>query len=256
MKKVIYNKKKFILLPEKPEELSGRQLIAIAGLLHSEYITVIKASLSALRILGNLSRWKFLRVSHELRLGCLPHVQWIFDKITITKNLIPRYKNFYGPADELNNLTLAEFHFAEKYYSEIKGDDYAALPHLIATIYRPAKSGYNKDLNRDGDVRQKFNSNVVDYYAKKISKWPDAVKFAILIFYDSCRNKIADENPDIFGGGEGEDDGLGMYSVMRGLAGPKFGDIEKVEEMFLQNALTELNLIHQEDEELKRKYKQ
>lgn len=253
MKKLIYHKKKFILIPENAEELSGKQLIAIAGLLHSEYTTLLKASLLALRILGNISCWKFLRVSNEVKLRCLPHVQWIFDKITITKNLIPEYKNFYGPDEELNNLTIAEFHFAEKYYAEIKGEDYAALPHLIATIYRKAKPGYNEVLNKDGDVRQKFNSNVVDYYARKIARWPDAVKFAVLIFYDSCRNKIADENPNIFGSG-GEDDGLGMYSVIRGLAGPKFGDIEKVEEMLLQNALTELNLIHEEDEELKRKY--
>jgi len=251
MKKIIYHKNKSFLLPETPEELTGKQFILIAGLLHQEYTTALKASLSALRILAGMSRWKFLRLSGEVKLNSLEHVQWIFDKISITKNLIPVYKNFYGPAEELNNMTLAEFHFAEKYYSQIKGENYGALPHLIATIYRKSKPAYDKKLDKDGDVRQKFNSNVVDFYAKQIAKWPAAVKFAILIFYDSCRDQIANDNKEIFSG-TGEGDGLGMYSVMRGLAGPKFGEIEKVEDMLLHNALLELNLIRDEEKELER----
>lgn len=254
MKKIIYHKNKSFLLPESPEELTGKQLIGIAGLLHQQYTTVLKASLSALRILSGMSPLRFYLLSPEVKMKSLEHVQWIFDKISITKNLIPVYKNFYGPAEELNNMTLAEFHFAERYYSQIKDEDYDALPHLIATIYRKAKPGYNKSLDKDGDARQKFNSNVVDYYAKQITKWPDAVKFAILIFYDSCRDRIAKDNKEIFSG-TGEGDGLGMYSVMRGLAGPKFGEIEKVEEMLLHNALLELNLIREEEKELERMYK-
>lgn len=189
-------------------------------------------------------------------MNCLDYVQWVFEDIKIITNLIPKYKNYYGPADELNNMTLAEFHFAEKYYSELKDKNYSALPHLIATIYRKPKPRYNKILDADGDVREIFNSNVIDYYAKKISKWPKGVQFAILLFYDGCRNKIADEHEEIFSSdGGAEDDGLGMYAVMRGLAGPKFGDIEKVEKMLLHNALTELDLISAEEKELEAKYK-
>lgn len=254
MKKLIYHKKKYILLPESVDEITGKQLIDIAGLLHDKYINALKASLRALRILGNLSGWKFLWLSDEVKLGALPYITWIFDKLSITKNLIPHYKGYYGPSEELNNVTLAEFHFAERYYSQIKDDDYDALPHLIATVYRTPKKGYNKRLDADGDVRQKFNSNTIDHYAKKIDKWPDAVKFAILMFYDSCRDKIANDNPEIFTV-EGEDDGLGMYSVIRGLAGPKFGNINMVEDMLLHNALTELNLISQEAKNLEAKYK-
>ncbi len=253
MKKIIYHKNKSFLLSETPEELTGKQFIRIAGLLHQDYTTYLKASLSALRILSGMSRWKFLRLSNEVKLNSLEHVQWVFDKISITKNLVPVYKNFYGPSDELNNMTLAEFHFAEQYYSQIKENDYSALPHLIATIYRKAKPGYDKSLDKDGDIREKFNSNVVDYYAAEIAKWPEEVKFAILIFYDSCREKIAKDNKEIFSGEA--DDGLGMYSVIRMLAGSKFGDIEKVEEMFLHNALLELNLIKEEEKELERMYK-
>lgn len=254
MKKIIYHKSKSFLLPENVEELTGKQFIGIAGLLHQEYTTALAASLQALRILAGMSRWKFLCLSSEVKMNALEHVQWIFDKISITKNLIPEYKSFHGPDEELNNMTLAEFHFAEKYYSQIKDEDYDALPHLIATIYRKAKPGYDKSLDKDGDARQKFNSNVVDFYAKQITKWPDAVKYAILIFYDSCRDLIAKENKEIFSG-TGEGDGLGMYSVIRGLAGPKFGEIEKVEEMLLHNALLELNLIREEEKELERMYK-
>lgn len=255
MNKIFYDTKKYLLIPESVEELDGKQLIGIAEILHNPSLSMLKASLMVMRVLSKKSFFKFFFISSEVKMNCLEYVQWVFEKISTTKNLLPHYKKYYGPSDELNNMTLAEFHFAERYYAEIKGDDYGSLPHLIATIYRAAKPGYNKDLDTDGDVRQTFNSNTINYYAKKISKWPKGVQYAILIFYDSCREKIADDNPEIFGGGDGEDDGLGMYAVMRGLAGPKFGDLEKVETMLLHNALTELNLISEEEKELEKKYK-
>lgn len=254
MKPLIYDKGKSFTLPENVEELTGKQFIQLAGLLHQQYTTVLKASLTALRILSGMSHLKFYFLSNEVKLKTIEHVMWVFDKITITKNLVPEYKGFYGPAEDLNNMTLSEFHFAEQYYAEVAGENYASLPHLIATIYRKAKPGYNKKMDVDGDVREKFNSNVVDFYAEKISKWPDAVKFAILIFYDSCREKIANDYKQIFSG-PGESDGLGMYSVIRKLAGNKFGEVEKVEEMLLHNALLELTLIMDEEKELEKMHK-
>ena len=255
MKQIIYHKRKSFNLPETEEELSGKQLIGIAGLLHDRYISVLKASLQALRILSGMSWWKFIRLSPEVKLNSLPHIQWIFDKLSITINLIPEYKGFYGPSEELNNLTLAEFHFAERYYAEITDDDYTSLPYLIAVLYRLPKKGYNKKLDVDGDIRQKFNSNTLDYYSNRIENWPAPVKNAILMFYDSCREKISNDYEDLFSGG-GEDDGLGMYGIMRGLAGDKFGNIQQVEEMLLHNALTELTIIGDEAKELEAKYKQ
>jgi len=258
MKEIIYDINKSFLLTESAEELTGKQFIQLAGLLHQEYTTQLQADLAAMRILSGMSKFKFYFLPADVKIRTLERaletMEWVFDKISITKNLLPVYKKYYGPSEELNNMTLAEFHFAEQYYSQLKGENYDALPYLIATIYRQSKPGYNKSLDTDGDVRQKFNSNVVEYHAKKISKWPKAVQYAILIFYDSCRDKIAKDNKEIFSG-SGEGDGLGMYSVMRGLAGPKFGEIEKVEEMLLHNALLELNLIREEEKELERMYK-
>ncbi len=243
------------MIPESADELSGKDIIAIAGILHSQ-ANQLSASLKALRILSGMNKLKFYRLSGDVKLRCLEHVQWLFDELEITVQLLPKYKKYYGPSDELNNFTLAEFHFAERYYSDHLADQPGALEKLIAVLYRKGKLAYDEKLNIDGDIRMEFNANVIDYYSLKVAKWPMEVKWAILLFYDGCRKKISDDNEAIFSGGDGSGDpGTGMYGVMRGLAGPKFGDLEKVEKMYLHTALLELNLMMEEQAAIEAKYK-
>lgn len=254
MKKLIYHTKNFLLIPDGPEEITGRQFIYIAGLLHSGD-TRLLISIKALRVLARKTILQWLFIPAEIKLKCLSHIQWIFENFFVTKQLVPSYRGYFGPKSNLDNMVLSEFHFAEQYYAEIKKDDYTSLNHLIAVLYRLPKKKYNFKLDIDGDAREEFNSNIVDFHARKIKRWPMAVKFAILMYYDGCRSKLADDNSKIFSG-ESSGTGLGMYTIMRGIAGPKFGDLEKVEKMYLHTALLELNLMMEEEERLETLYKQ
>jgi len=252
---LVYDKT-VILLPENADEITGKQLIGIAGAIHGKG-NDLKKWLQVLRVLMNKSLIGFYLLNNDIKWRCLDYIGWTFEDLQITRQLIPEYKGFYGPKSELVNLTLSEFYFTELHFSRVirKNDDREALENLVSVLYRRAKPGYDKQKDLEGDVREPFNSNASEYYAKAvIRKWPMAVKQAILMWYDSCRAKIAANNPAIFdakGGGEtDQDNDADMFGILRGLAGGKYGDFEKVEKMLLGTALLEMNFIIAENERL------
>lgn len=254
MKRLIYHKHKSIRLPEAIDELEARQLRGIAGVIHSG-VNKLKGSLIALRILSKKSWIGFMFLSADVKLRCIEHVQWIFDDLMLTDQLIPEFKGFHGPKSEFNNMKLAEFHASEIYYQQTIKQEPGALDNLVAVLYRKAKKNYDPALDSEGDIRIKFNGNEVAYYAKQVRHWPKNLKYAILMFYDGCRKKIQNDHDEIFTSGDQGDIDTGMYGIMRGLAGPRFGDLEKVEEMYLHHALLEISILIKEEEKLKAQYK-
>lgn len=252
MKELIYDKGK-IIIADSPEELSGQQFIDIAGILHNKRAP-LQASIEALRVLCNKTALSFYLLPNEVKLNCLPHVQWVFEDLNITAQLIPEYNGFYGPAAEFKNLTLSEFYFSENAWQELvkkKTDD--ALCHLVTILYRMPKKDYNKQKDEDGDIRQPFNNSTVPYYKKQISQWPKEVLQAIAIWYDACREKLRKDNPEIYPQTEvqsADADEADMFGILRGLAGGKYGDFEKVEKLPLYTALYELNFLIAENKRL------
>lgn len=251
MKKLYYDINKSITIPESVEEMTGRHLIALATIL-SQKKNKLAASVAALKALAGIGRLKYFFLDPEVKFFCLEHIQYIFEDLKITAQLIPRYKGFHGPKGQLENFTLSEFFFSEIYYADFvnaKPGDFSSLHKLVAVLYRHAKKKYNTKLDKDGDIRIEFNANTVNYFAAKVARWPIGIKHAILMFYDGCRQKIKNNNPNIFGEG-GSDNGTGMYGLMRGLAGAKFGEMEKVEKMYLHTALLEINLLIEEEQRI------
>jgi len=255
MQYIIYHKKKELALAENITEVNGKQFIAIAGLLHSK-LPVQYAAVKMLRIISGLGIWQWWRLSAAVKVQAVQYIGWAFDDFKISKQLIPNYKGFYGPKDELDNFTLSEFYFAEKFYADHINGDETALNKLVAVLYRKGKFFYHKTKDKDGDVRVPFNGNLVEYYSRSIASWPAAVKQAILLFYDGCRARIAETNPDIFTShntdGNNQAD---MFGILRGLSGGKFGDLEKVEKLYLHTALLEMNYIIQEQKEIEAQIK-
>src|SRR5690349_4419246 len=116
MKQLIYHKRqKQLLIPEGWEELTAKQFIQLAGILHSEEEETMKLD-RALRIVCDKSLFRFLMIPAEIRYRCYDHIAWIFEKQDCTKQLIPVYEGLYGPASDFDNLILAELHHAETAY--------------------------------------------------------------------------------------------------------------------------------------------
>jgi hypothetical protein len=215
------------------------------------------AQLKALQILLDKSLFSFFRIPSDAKARMLEEVNWLFEKNKLTEQVMPRYRKnifsqwFYGPRQEFDNLLLGEFHFSEMHYREYVVDqDEEGLNKLIAVLYRKPIASYNYKLDSAGDARIKFNANEIDFYAKKVKRWPLKVKLAILTFYDGCREDLMHRYNDVFQGGKGEDNDQGMFGVIRGLSGPKYGKIDDVEELNIHTALTEISMQLKEAKEL------
>ncbi|MBV9989384.1 MAG: hypothetical protein JO301_17020 [Chitinophagaceae bacterium] len=239
-------------LPENYNELSRRQVIAISRLFLVGYPPDV-AQLEALRILLNRSLIGLYRIPLQAKSAMLEHVDWVFARNGLTRQFLPRYRRFYGPAGEWDNLTMGEWSNCEVYYEWMVNDrDENAINYLIAVLYRRRKKQYPVKLDPDGDLRVPYNHHETAYWAAKISRWPIAVKMGILNWYDGCREYVINSY-DVFEPGTTEEEkkAPGMMEVIRGMCGATYGSFDQVEKMNVHKALREMEILKQEAAKLK-----
>lgn len=254
-------KNKLFIIPEEWNELTGKQLITIAGLLHSNLEEDI-FYLKALQCLSNLSTVKFMLQPLDAKLNCFEHLDWLQssdDKELLTKQLLPKYKGLYGPTDELGNLLLVEFHYTEiAYQNLITTNEVQYLNELVAIMYREPKANYDHARNSEGDHRVIFTDNDIAYHTKKVAKWPLAVKQAILMWYDGCRQDLVNSYSTVYPASSTKKDdnySAGLYQLIRSLAGENYGTIDKVEQLTVHTAHLELSCMIADNEKLKEQLK-
>jgi hypothetical protein len=249
----LYNKKTFTIKAESYNELSAKQLLKIGNLFLKKLPKDI-AELKALKILLGFNLYRFFRIPLDAKKKMVEEIQWVFDdRNHLTNQLISCYqknifsKKYYAPASEFDNLTMAEWNSCEIYYEQLITDkDETALDYLIAVLYRPAKANYDIAKNVDGDVREPFNPNTIDARAGIISQWPANVKYAILQWFDGCRESITDLYDLFSGSSTKEKTQPGMFELIRGLCGTKYGSFKEVEQMNVHMAMRELELMKEE----------
>lgn len=250
---IIEIKKKFYYIPTEWNELTAEQLLQVVETVELKDYDSVQVLLKIFKILTDITykRWFGLKAEDVEEYVYL--VNFIFKSNGLTRQLIPVYENLYGPSDEIGNMLMNEFVFSEHYYMawQEKKDDIALLDNLVAVLYRPAKKDYDFEMNPDGDSRLLFNENVCAYYAQHIvSKWPMKVKLAIATWYGGCRQKIVDDNPDVFGGA-GEAAKYGLISIIRSIAKEGVhGDFDSVEKKAVNMIMIELNEVVEEGKKL------
>ncbi|OLY92290.1 hypothetical protein SAMN05444008_11556 [Cnuella takakiae] len=248
-----YGRKGRLLMPDNFEELTPKQAIALAPLMF-EGGDEEKCKALAVKILAGLGLISFKLLPAEVLTKALPYTDWLFEHKPFTCQWIPEYRGYHGPAADFENLRMKEFHFSELHYRVLVSDgpDDSAINNLVAALYRPAKKGYDRRRNPDGDIRVPFNHNEMDYHAAIVAKWPESVKQAIFLWYDGCRTTLIDNNPKVFkepvvNGFESQFD-TGLYGMMRSLAGERLGPVDRIECMEIKQAMLELGLIKEEEE--------
>lgn len=257
MKALLYHTNKKVLVAESWNELTTKQYVKIVQLLHAGIENDVEALEKALYILSKKLLLNFFFIPADIRMRMHEHAAWIFDQKDITKQLLPSYKNFYGPADDFDNLRMKEFHAAEMAaYRLDQEKDVDALNELVAVLYRPGKKNYDTKRNVDGDIRIVYNANETELFKQKVKKWPLNIKRAIFMWYDGCRQQLEDLYPLAF-----ESDGKtsaknyydGMYGIMRGIAEKKtYGNFDEVGELYVHLAFKEIHETKLEEAELKR----
>lgn len=251
-------------VPESWNELSGDQLREIAALLMQEADkTGMDVRLCA--VLTGLSARELQQVgAGQIAETLLPLTQWVHEGNTLTRQLLPALQtqegSFYGPADYLQNLRCGEFEFAERALWEWQNDtaNDEKLWRFVATLYRPAKPGYDFEKDPDGDCRMAFNANATGFYAKILQRdCQHADALAVMLFYTGCRLWMAARYEAVFGGGGGEGNGEdndappSLFQLMRAVAKTgTYGDFESVVNMYLYTLLAEVVAAMEEAERL------
>jgi len=260
MIRILYHhkgKEQAFTIPAAWDELSRKQLLKLAILLHSSsQAPALHTQARILQLLTGKGRLAFIRIPAEVRFKALEHLSWM-ENNTLTRQLLPSYKGFYGPASDFDNIVLAEFHHAElAYYNYIKSGEPEHLNELIAVLYRRPKAGYNKKLNKEGDTRSAFNYAEAAYNKKKIATWSKAFKLAVLLWYDGCRQNIVKLYPAAFNSAQdpsGTAYFQGLYKMIRSLSGDKYGTFDQVEKLPLHTAFMEIICSLEEAAELQNK---
>lgn len=136
----------------------------------------------------------------------------------LTKNLLPRIKNLYGPMDEFRDLTVIEFAKADHRFISFRA---SGEPHLLdemcAILYRPKKRflllrrffGYSEE-----NIRVKFRQSILDAGKKTFEKIDFRNKYAVYLFWEGCRNMLKIQYPHVFNQPSSEDDGFGWAGII------------------------------------------
>jgi hypothetical protein len=242
------------MLPGEWEEVNSKQLKRLAVLLHSGLDSDM-AKQKALHILSGKSLLMFLLLPLDLRHRAQQYAEWVFGKVDLTIQLIPKYKKFYGPDSDFGNLSMVEFHYTEMAYCDlILTKDEKHLTELIAVLYREGKEAYDFDRNVEGDFRKTFSHGLFEYGQKQIAKWPKDVKLAILLWYDGCRQSLVKGYPDIYPKKEKtrQIEFQGLYKMMRSVAGDKYGTIPEVEKMSVHTGHLEISCMLEDQANMKK----
>jgi hypothetical protein len=262
----IFHKGKFYKCPENWNELTQKQLVKIMPVLASHEDSQ-KARILLFKILTGWGWWKIVTICGFHRMKYIDKVaqrrfipaafgryidnterlsmavdtttEFLLASNTLTIQLIPNYKGFYGPSSSLANLKMGEFCFTEFYFTEWKqSGNISNLNNLIATLYRPGIKTANK-----ADSRVAFDPANTPLFAKKIDAWPIAVKLAIEAFYDGARDAKIEANKHVFDYDTGEESTSlhGLWSVMRSVAkAGHFGKFDDVANEYVDTILMEL----------------
>lgn len=257
MIELIYHKngkEKQLVLPSEWNELSKKQLIALADIKHNEK-DAVEQLIKALHILTGMGAIRFMFLPKDVIVNASEHIKWVFEENTLTTQLIPYHGDFYGPDSHFDNLQMHEFNHAEMAYQEListKEPEY--LDRLVAILYRQAKPDYDHDRNPDADHRIPFKYGDITWHMGLVSRWPEKVKLAILLWYDGCRMELIDSYPLIFNKSEANDQNLyqGLFTLMHSVAGEKYGNFDQVENSFVHKILMALNIMIEEVEQQKK----
>lgn len=260
MKELIYHTKKNrrLLVAEEWNELTGKQLLQLARIRHSQ-LPYTDQLLRSLQIVSNKNILSYFLIPADARMCMLEHVKWVMEENTLTSQLIPKYRGLYGPDSNFENLRMHEFNQAEMAYYELVTDkDEDCLNQLIAVLYREPRKDYDHNRNADGDHRIPYLYGDISWYKKKIAKWPQNVKHAILLWYDGCRQQLVEHYPLVYpekSSSSSGNMGEGLFGMIHSVAGDKYGTFDEVENSFVHKILMALNTMIYEAQQMEKNAK-
>lgn len=268
--------------PRNWNELTPKQLLYIAQyweawqeLVKMGESTRKARALLLLELCGLNTWWEKKILSYILsfygedaEVNLLGFVDFVFEKITLTKNKFPilvmravnqkpwnkhRKVEYLGPGDHLSGTCIEEFSFAFACYSHYMATrDESHLDNLIGVLYRPKL----EDPEQHGYQRKPFNKDMVKFYAESAKALSSEIKHAVLLYFIGCMEYFMDSNR--FGlifrrAGKNERAGSFLDTVLE-MAGGPFGTFNETKATDTYLFLKELkNTIKKAEKKKKKK---
>ena len=247
------------LVPENWDELSEAQMLLVAKkLAGSKTISEVATALLVSIV------YPFRRSITRSEIGAqvlisegLPLLDWMAEPAEMQVQPLPvigvGFWRWQGPAAGFRNLRFSEFHFAEvAFWAYQEGKEIQYLRELVAVLWRPKKLSADPD-----DCRKAFVASRIAGRMKKQADLPEELLLAAHFWYAATRQTMVEEHPRIFRSTSSEsEDGSDLpsyFPLMRAIAKEgTYGNFENVEEMYLLNALEELEAAKDEEEAMKK----
>jgi hypothetical protein len=153
----------------------------------------------------------FEKISPSPNSSPLERLEEVIIAKQLTRQLLPEYNGFYGPRDNLNNVTIWEFTVAEAAFMEFiesankKSEQTSPLGRaadkLIATLYRPPRSDVEAWRQSDQynlDDRRIFNDQLIERDMLEVKNWDNDIKELIFLYFFSCREALPTMFPKIY----------------------------------------------------------
>jgi len=242
--------KRFYAIPENYNELSKSKLLKICKLLQTGGETMhVKVAL----VLLNFSRTIFRSPRSFARLRAIPTeyltyiaynpiLNWVYAPAALSNYKINcfkfRLKKYYGPYDDMLNISISEFIECSMYYEAYiesliaqKPDD-KLLDCLLAVLFRRARPLFNLEKFRSDfeiDCRQKNNLFRFNKRVKLFTKLKPELKMALFLQFDGAYNSYGSAFPNAFGSKSDTKDTQSWIRLLMTISGGIFGDYEKTQ---------------------------
>ena len=259
------------------EELERFQVEIILEILTYKRADRYTVSASLLILLCKMNWLHVASLPDEDIHALVPLTNFLFDTQPPAKNLHPKLTmrkiKYFAPADDLSNIGFGEWCFlAEMLHNYRRSKAGAAatistgqpilpeafLDKFIMTMYRPADPDQQPGhVNYTGDIREKFNENLINHRAKLITDMHFKIKETILAWFSAALLNIMASRPHLFPIVENKSDSSAeasakaeipftWFDVFREQLGPKWGTTE---ELKYTNAIFVLDYLEQQQRE-------
>lgn len=182
--------------PKKWEDLSRSEFLLWAGIVRQQ-LDVEESLDLAVHLLCGIPLDLHGAMSAGQRYELRELLRWLTDN-NMVRNVIGTlcvgFRRYYGPAHRLANLTIAEYRRTELYYQFwLRTKDRKYLCLLAATLWRPRGVGSSDDVRVE--VKEKSLQTRALFF-----NWAmhPVIMYAILLYYEGCRNHIIKSHPVVF----------------------------------------------------------
>ncbi|AWW32447.1 hypothetical protein DN752_21130 [Echinicola strongylocentroti] len=246
-----------VKLPGSWNELSRKQLITVAGLLHDDHNSIHHFRVKVLKALLKLSHLQVMMIGAAYFVELWKYIPFLEEGNELTDNKVLTIKTpagkLYGPVGNFETLTAKEWTEADEAFLDFhQTKQMADLDRLVAILYRPKKKGLKPDSpDFENDYRIPFNEFQVPKRSFALKTIHPDIKLAVLVWYQGCRMEWEAVFERVFKGAQSERENFGWQETIQKLSGEAFGDHKETENTSMYKLMLNMEITLKDEEHRK-----